>query len=691
MRRREFVKLIAAGGGATLLTGCGRSRPPSERASRRVYLIAFDGLDYRVARQLLEAGRLPNLARLSAGGSFTRLRTSTPPQTPVAFSSIISGADPGLHQVFDFIHREVAPSDSRLPMQPYFSTAKAETAESNWVVPLGSWQIPLSGGQTSLLRQGPAFWDYLIEGGIDASVYYAPSNYPAQRPSGPGRFRAISGMGTPDLLGGYGEFTLFTPSVPRSGRHVGGGRFVFLSMLGNRGSAELIGPENPLRRPATDGKLPRMTVPVNVVRDASAPVAKIDVGGTTLLLNEGEWSDWVPIRFPTALPGSSVTDVLGAPTAVPGAVRLFLKQVHPKFELYASPVNVDPLDPAVPISLPESFAADLARRHGRFYTAGIPEDTKALSHGALAEEQFLAQTQLVLDERIAHYRAALADHDRGCLFFYFGDTDLVQHMFWRDRDPAHPGRDPNQGDQFAGVVEELYVKADALVGELLEQARDDDTILVFSDHGFTTFRRGFNLNTWLADQGFLAPRPGAANPNAEMFADVDWSRSRAYGLGLNGLYLNLAGRERQGTVRSDRRGSLLAELREKLLEVRDDDGSRIVEQVDLIEDIYPNADPLIAPDMLIGYSDGYRASWGTVLGARPTQLVEDNHDRWSGDHSVAADVVPGVLFSNRPVAVENPGLSDLAPTVLAAYGIRPAGQMSGRPLFADRPDLPALG
>ncbi|MEX0677024.1 MAG: alkaline phosphatase family protein [Pirellulales bacterium] len=681
MRRRDFVKLMVSAGGATLAPGCGRVAPGRAATSRRVYLVAFDGLDYRIARRLLDAGRLPNLARLAEGGSFLPLGTSTPPQTPVAFSSIISGADPGLHQVFDFIHREVAPRDSALIMRPYFSTAKVETPENNWAVPLGSWRFLLTGGQTAQLRRGPAFWDYLIEHGIDTSVYYVPANYPPEMPSGPGRFRAISGMGTPDLLGGYGEFTLFTPGVGRQGRQVGGGRFAFLSMLGNRGRAELLGPENYLRQPDAAGRVPRMTVPIDIVRDPAAPVAKIVIGGTTLLLNEGEWSDWIGVLFQTALPGSSVVGALGAPTAMPGMVRLFLKQVHPKFELYVSPVNMDPLEPANQISVPQDFARDLARRHGRFYTAGIPEDTKALSHGALAEEQFLEQTRLALNERIDHYRQALAELDGGCLFFYFGDTDLVQHMFWRDCDPDHPGRDPRQGDQFAQVVEELYVKADGLVGDLLKHATDDDTILVFSDHGFTTFRRGFNLNSWLADNGFLADRPGSLHADSEMFVDVDWARTRAYGLGLNGLYLNLAGRERHGTVKSAARGSVLAELRDKLLEVRDDDGSRIVERVDFVEDIYPGADPLIAPDVLIGYSDGYRASWGTVLGARPHDHVENNLDRWSGDHSLSARLVPGVLFSNRRVAIEDPTVSDIAPTVLAAYQIATPPQMTGRPLF----------
>jgi predicted AlkP superfamily phosphohydrolase/phosphomutase len=684
MQRRDFGKLIGAAGAAALASGCGGPAPRhGPAASRRVYLVAFDGLDPRIARRLMDAGKLSNFARLSASGSFTSIKTSTPPHTPVAFSSIISGADPGLHQIFDFIHRDVnPPRGSKLVFRPYFSTADTAAPENARALSLGSWRLPLSSGHTLLLRRGKAFWDYLVEHGVDTAVYYVPSNYPPELPSGPGRFRAISGMGTPDLLGGYGEFTLFTPDAPRGGRQVGGGRFEFLSMLSHRGRAELVGPENYLRKADASGRVPTMRVPIDIVRDPVAPVARIALGGTTLLLNEGEWSGWVPLVFETRLPGSSLAGAVGAPTSVGGAVRLFLKQVHPKFELYVSPINIDPANPANPISVPAAFSQQLVARHGRFHTLGIPEDTKALSHGALSEEQFLAQTRRVLDERIEQYRAALADFKAGCLFFYFGDTDLVQHMFWRDRDPEHPGRDPRQGERFAQVVEDLYVKADSLVGELLKQARAGDTILVFSDHGFTTFRRGFNLNTWLADNGFLGVRPGSTYSDAEMFVDVDWAKTRAYGLGLNGLYLNLAGRERFGTLKSNQRRGALGELRDKLLEVSDANGRKVIERVDLVEERYPSADERIAPDLLVGYADGYRASWGTVLGARPAAQIEDNMDRWSGDHSIAANLVPGLLLTNRPITAGEPSISDLAPTALAAFGIAKPSQMSGRPLFA---------
>lgn len=682
MRRREFVKLVATSAGAALLSSCGHPAGDSSSAGRRVLIVAFDGLDPRILRSLMAAGRLPNFSRLARDGSFQQIATSTPPHTPVAFSSIISGTDPGTHQIFDFIHRDPDPK-SNAPLRPYFSTAEADSSEYQRAISLGGWRLPLSGGGVRLLRRGKSFWDYLVAQGIDTDIYYLPANYPAQTPQGPGRFRAISGMGTPDLLGTYGEFTLFSADAPLGGRAVGGGQFTHLDLVGDRGRAELIGPPNFLREPPASGQAEPMKAVVEVVRDRTNPVVKIRISGQTVVLNEGEWSNWVPVEFATGVPGATMLKATGAPTSLWGMVRLYAKQVHPKFELYVSPVNIDPLQPANPITVPASFSRELANRYGRFHTLGIPEDTKALSHGALGEDEFLAQARGGMKERREQFRGALADFRAGCLFFYFGASDLVQHMFWRDRDPEHPGRIPEQAERYGTVIDDIYVEADQIVGEALSAARDGDTLLVMSDHGFTTFRRGFNLNTWLLEQGFLKPQPGNWQGAPNLLVNTDWSRTRAYGLGMNGVYVNDAGREKHGIVKAAAKRSLLGEVRDKLMEVRDTNGTSIIRRVDLVADLYPTADPAIAPDLIVGYNDGYRASWDTVLGDMPRELVVDNLDRWSGEHLIAAELVPGILLSNRKFAVAEPTIRDIAPTILAAFGVPKPSEMTGQDLFAD--------
>ncbi|MEX0610886.1 MAG: alkaline phosphatase family protein [Pirellulales bacterium] len=681
MRRREFVKLVATSAGATLLTSCGGTAGESPPSGRRVLVVAFDGLDPRILRSLMATGRLPNFSRLAQVGSFQQIATSTPPHTPVAFSSIISGTDPGTHQIFDFIHRDPKP-DTNAPLRPYFSTAEADSSEHQRAISLGGWRLPLSGGGVRLLRQGKSFWDYLVARGIDTDIYYLPANYPPQSPQGPGRFRAISGMGTPDLLGTYGEFTLFTPDAPRRGRTVGGGRFAYLELVGDRGSAELIGPPNFLRQPGASGEAEPMKAAIEIVRDRTNAFARIRISGQTVLLKEGEWSDWIPVEFATGVPGTTMLKATGAPTSVWGMVRLYAKQVHPKFELYVSPVNIDPLRPANPITVPASFSGELARRYGRFHTLGIPEDTKALSHGALGEDEFLAQARSGMKERRKQFRGVLADFRRGCLFFYFGASDLVQHMFWRDRDPEHPGRVPEQAERYSGVVDDVYVEADQVVGEALSASRAGDTLLVMSDHGFTTFRRGFNLNTWLLQQAFIKPQPGNWQGANHLLVNVDWSKTRAYGLGMNGVYVNLAGREKHGIVKAAAKRSVLGEIRDKLMEARDINGTPMIRRVDLVEDLYPRADPSIAPDLIVGYNDGYRASWETVLGEMPRELVVDNLDRWSGEHLIAAELVPGILLTNRKIAVDEPTIRDIAPTILAAFDIPLPAEMTGQNLFA---------
>ncbi|MHC4774890.1 MAG: alkaline phosphatase family protein [Planctomycetota bacterium] len=684
MRRRDFLTSMLSAAGGTMLCSCGApsgSAPVGRRG--RVLILAFDGLDPRIVRQLMAQRRLPGFARVASEGSFKAIASSSPPQTPVAFSNIISGADPGSHSIFDFIHRDPNPAGTPLAVMPYFSMSAASDPASAVSLPLGRWRLPLSGGEMKQLRRGPEFWDYLVKRGADVSVYDMPATYPPPEVQGKGRFRCVSGMGTPDLLGGYGEFTMLDTDAPLRDRLVGGGRFVHLAMRKDRATATLQGPENFLLEPQ-EGKRPeKMTVELSIVRDPDHDVAKIEVGDRMVLLNAGEWSDWVQLDFETGMPGSTALSAAGAPTSIRGMVRFYLKEVRPGFKLYVSPINIDPSDPINPISSPSGLSKRIAKRDGLYYTAGIPEDTKALSHGALNEDEFRQQAYLVLEERAEQCRHALGGFGQGCMLAYFGTPDLVQHMFWRDRDPQHPGRLPEQGDRYRDVIDDLYVACDGIVAQCLPHLRDEDTLIILSDHGFTTFRRGFSVNTWLVENGYMKVRDPGRMGQGEMFVNTDWSRTRAYAMGLNSLYVNLRGREKYGTVGPGRKRAVMDEVAQALLGAKDDDGSAVVARVEIVEDVYPNADATIAPDMVVGYADGYRSSWDTALGGMPEQVIEDNLDRWSGTHCIAAGLVPGMLITNQPVVAEQPALWDIAPTVLDLFGIATPPEMRGRPLFRE--------
>ncbi len=644
----------------------------------RVLVLGVDGMDPTLLEALLRDGRMPNFARLAASGSFSPLRTSIPPQSPVAWSNFITGAGPGTHQIYDFIHRDAAPGAGGPAVAPYLSTSTVEPPSRDWHLPFGDWRIPLFGSSTVSLRKGEPFWDRLVDHGVETTIYRVPANYPPPG-SQPG-FRCLCGMGTPDLLGTYGEFTFFSTDPLVVGRETSGGRFVRLRIQRGRGVGTLVGPDNFLRAPDERGEVPPLTATFDITLDREREMARIQLGDEVRLLQVGEWSDWTPVDFETELPASWLASGVGLPTIVGAMVRFYLKSVAPEVEMYVSPLNIDPMRPANPVGAPGSFAREIAEDTGRFYTTGIPEDTKALRSDALSEDEFIEQVTVLKAERLAQYRQALADFDEGFLFFYFGHVDQLSHIFWRDTDPDHPAYTPEEGAKYGSVITDAYLEMDGLLGEAMATMDDDDLVMVMSDHGFTSFRRGVNLNAWLLENGYLTLTDERARGVSRFFAGVDWANTKAYALGLNGLYINLQGREQYGVVPPAEKDALVAEIGEKLLRLTDADGEPAIDEMDVVERVHAGADEQIAPDMIVGYADTYRGSWSTAEGGIGQSIIENNMDRWSGDHCIAHRIVPGILVMNRPLTKEDPDLTDLAPTILRAFGVEPPASMTGRPL-----------
>jgi predicted AlkP superfamily phosphohydrolase/phosphomutase len=662
----------------------------------RLLVIGMDGLDPDLLNTMLAAGELPNFAKVIATGDYKRLATAMPPQSPVAWANFISGSHPGKHQIYDFIHRDPSPPIEGLAVMPVQSISETRAVEPAWYSPARKWEsvpwgsrfrIPLRAEETVSLRKGDTFWDHLTARGVETAVYRVPANYPPDDADGNGHFCCVSGMGTPELRGGDGSFTFYGEDVPLGGRSLGGGSFVRLFVRDDWAEAQIEGPDNFLQTPDRRDRVSKLSAKFEVARDPEDDTAKISLGDETVLLQKGEWSRWVPLTFETGIPGSMVLSAMTLPTSVSGMVRFHLSSVHPKLEVFMSPVNFDPFDPTNPISTPPELAAEIAEDVGRYYTTGIPQEHKALRYDAISPDDFLAQTQLVLNERAAQFTRALGKFESGCLFYYFGASDLLGHMFWRDRDPGHPGRKPEEAAKYGRVMEDCYIRMDGLVGEALAALSDADTLIIMSDHGFNSFRRGFNVNTWLVQAGYMKlwdedPDRMAGYSN---FENVKWEETRAYALGLNSLYINLKGREKEGIVEPAERAALLKEIGDKLLAIRDEavEGAPApIVKVYVTEDIYPGADPRVAPDLLIGYGANYRVSWSTALGGMPKDVIEDNLERWSGDHCIAADVVPGVIVTNRKLAVSDPALSDMGPTILQVFGIATPETMTGRPLLS---------
>ncbi|MBI3646661.1 MAG: alkaline phosphatase family protein [Acidobacteriales bacterium] len=640
-----------------LFLSCERARGGSA-GGKRLIILGIDGMDPDLLTKFMAEGKMPNFARLAQQGSFRRLTTSIPPQSPVAWSNLITGMNAGGHGIFDFIHRDPK------TFQLYFSTSRVEGPKHS--LHLGNWVIPLGSGSAEQLRHGKAFWEILDEQGIPNSVYRIPANFPPISAKG----RTLSGMGTPDLRGTYGTFTFYTDDATAVAGAVEGGEVVQVEVQNSRVTSHLIGPENTFRKNS-----PPATEPFTVDVDPLEPVARVSFQNQQFVLKEGEWSGWVPVEF-------QLVPFIGN---VKGICRFFLKQAHPRFQLYVSPINIDPENPALPISTPSGYSRDLAKEIGEYHTQGIAEDTKALSDGVLDDKEYLEQARTVLAEHRRAFDAEFPKFRQGLFFFYFSSLDLNGHMMWRLTDPRHPAYDPTLAAQYGNALEEFYQQIDQVLGEVLRKIDADTTLLVLSDHGFAPYRRSFNLNTWLLNNGYITLEAGSTPDANQPFAEVDWSRTRAYALGLNGLYVSQRGREREGIVEPGQADALLREIRQKLLEIRDPkDNSQVITRVDLASEAYQGPYARTGPDALVGYNRGYRAGWRTILGAFPPDVLEDNTNAWSGDHCMDYTKVPGVLLSNRKIDAQNPALTDIAPTILAEFGIAKTKDMMGQSVFHPR-------
>jgi len=634
-----------------LLTSCRWNPLPTESSARKMIILGIDGMDPLILKRLMDEGKLPHFKRLETEGGFRPLATTTPPQSPVAWSTFITGTNPGGHEIYDFIHRDPA------TMQLYFSTSKAEPAER--VIRFGDWIFPLSAGKVTLLRQGKSFWEILEDRGVPATIVRIPANFPPVDTSA----LQLSGMGTPDLQGTYGTFAFYT-DVPEQYQGVSGGTLFPVRVEQQRVNAKLVGPRNDFRKNG-----PASTLDFSVFVDARHPVIQIEVDGQRVQLAEKQWSDWLPVSFELAL----------FVPRVRGVCRFYLKEVRPHFKLYVSPINIDPASPALPISTPNSYSAELQDHLGMFYTQGIPQDTKALASEVFDDGEFLQQAHFVFEEELKMLNYHLARFKEGLLFLYFGTVDQLSHTFWRSFDTQHPAHEP--GNRYAGVIEDAYRKMDGALAALLEKVDAQTTLLVLSDHGFAPFYRAFHLNSWLRSQGYVSLLDFS---EGEMLQNVDWKNTRAYATGFNLLYLNLRGREKEGIVSyGAEQQALLAELTTRLLALRDPiNGEAVVTRVDRGLDVYPGEAAGTVPDLVVGYNRGYRASWETALGKFPREILRDNTEKWSGDHLIAADWVPGVILSNRKVVAPNASLLDIAPTVLAEFEIAQPDAMNGRSVLA---------
>ncbi len=659
MKRRDFIKSAGTVVAASPFMNFGAGI----KNNKRMIVLGFDGMDPLITYEMMKRGELPNLKRLAQSGTFSMMRTTIPPQSPVAWGSFITGSDPGTYGLFDFVHRDP---------ETYFPiTSGAETIPASLNIKLGKYKIPLKPSKIVLRREGKAFWDYLEEKDVDATIFKIPSNYPPSKT----KQRTISGMGTPDIHGTYGIYTLYTSDEEEAMKDISPNNlsYAYLNEENVLEDGEIKGPDNDL---VEDGG--KTKVPFKVYVDKENKTARIDVDGKEILIAEKEYSDWVEIDFPLIKGVSSIT----------GMVKFFMMNIEKNFRLYISPVHISPLNPAVEISTPSGYSKELAKKGGLFHTIGLPADTKALSQQTFGVEEFLTQSVSVFDESKKlfgiEYERFLNKKD-GFLFFYFGSLDQGQHMLWSLTDKAHPYYHPEEANRYGYMKDELYRMHDRILGDVLNTIPKDTGIIVLSDHGFGTFRRKVNVNTFLFNEGYLKLRVKEIDTEISLLDDYDeydWGNTKAYTVGLNGLYLNMKGRESQGIVTKNERRKLLEEIQGKLLEIRDpENGEQVITEAFISEDHYSPDFIVRSPDIILGFNKGYRSGDSSALGGVTKEIVMDNMNWWAGDHCINPRHVPASFFSNFPINKKIPSIKDMAPTILKYFGINETPTMNGDSLI----------
>ena len=612
---------------------------------KKLIFVGLDGYDPRTAERLMAEGKLPNLKRLAEEGSYRRLRTTFPSLSPVAWSTFATGVSPARHNIFDFLNRNLK---SYLP-----ELSSSRVNKPRRALKIGRYRIPLSRPSVDLRRKSVPFWKILGRHEVDCTILRVPITFPPEKFNG----RLLSAMCTPDLRGTQGSFSFFSTRNEKV-TYESGSRYP-LERNGEVVKGVLEGPDHPLVPEA--GKL---GVPFTIRLNGSREAATLEISGEKHPLRVGEYTPWIQVTFKA-----------GVAVKARGICRFLLNQIEPDVNLYVTPINIDPENPALPISHPSYYSAYLAKLLGAFATVGMAEDTWALNEGAIDEEAFLRQAWMIHEEREKMFFNALDRLREGVAACVFDASDRIQHMFYRYLEGRAEG-------PLAGTIEQMYRRMDELVGRVMKYVDENTVLFVLSDHGFGSFRRGINLNTWLRENGYLVLKDGAETAGP-YFKGVDWSRTKAYTLGLAGLYLNLKGREAEGIVEPGREAEeLKAELIGKLSGLKDPvTGETAIQRVYATNRLYRGPYLEEAPDLIVGYADGYRTSWAAAQGIVEKEVFTDNSKAWSGDHSVDPVLVPGVLFSNRKIAAEDPGIEDMAPTALDLFGLPRPRYMEGRSVF----------
>jgi len=562
-------------------------------------IVGFDSFDPAIFEKLQNAGKMPNLTKFVSQGGYSRLEVCSPPQTEVSWTSMATGVDPGSHGIFDFVHRV---PETYVPYVSLLPTKRNV---------LGEQFLPPYTTRT--------IFQEAADMGYPATALWWPALFPA-RPELP--VATIPGLGTPDIRGQLGVGTYLT-TEPEEKKKV---KVIPLKAVNSgRFAAMLEGPQVKAKdgmRPAT------LPVMVDIIDDKSA---NLTIGKQTIQLSLGTWSPIIELKFQA-----------GFAFTIHAITQIILTKIKGRVSLYFLPLQIHPLHSLWHYATPSSLVKDSWEKTGPFLTLGWPQDTNALEDNCITDEQFLNLCDSIFASRKKIFFLQLDRFSEGVLAGIFDCLDRVQHMFLRrDRD----------------IVEQWYMKLDQFVGEV--QTRIDQRglekvrLLILSDHGFRTFENKIHLNRWLVENGYMRLSRQAESPDLTCVA---WEDTRAYALGLNSVYLNIANREGKGVVQPQEIENLLEEIKTKLLSWTVEDGRQVISRVLLKHEAFNGPYARLGPDLVIGYAPGFRASSETGLGKSASISVEANTDHWGADHCIDSTKVPAVIFANRDIK-NMPGLS----------------------------------
>jgi predicted AlkP superfamily phosphohydrolase/phosphomutase len=672
---------------ATALSTFWSRSAPKSRYWQKMVILGFDGMDPKLVEQLVADRKLPNIKRLIDQGGLYPLGTTHSAESPTAWASFATGMNPGKHNIYDFLVRDTA------TYLPDLGMVRREPARFLF------GYVPIARPKVHSIRGGTSFWVTAGRAGVRSSILTVPVTFPPEEvPNG----ELLSGLPLPDIRGTMGTFYYFATDLSRyeEGNTEMGGILKRLLVENDVAHTELIGPPNPLVRQQIEqirrkGPLSEqdraqlaelqaredVRLPMTVRWNRTGKTATVDLGGQSITLQPGHWSKWVDLEFR-----------INFLVRIRGMAQLLLMNADRELQLYVSPVNWKPDAPPIPMSYPAGFSADLFDKIGYYRTLGWAEATWPLNEARMDEQTFMDDLYKAFDDRAQVILTRLTAREWDLMVGVIESTDRVQHMMWRLIDPKHPMYDPALAAKFGGAIESVYRRADAFVGEVMDRVDPGTPILVVSDHGFHSWRKAVNLNTWLVQNGYMTlqgQRPADKKLDdlfggGTFWENVDWTRTRAYAMGIGQIYFNLRGRESQGIVSPGAEARQLAdELTGKLLTMKDpDDGAPIIRSVYKRDDIYSGEFLNNASELQVGMHEGYRVSWQTTLGGSPEGLVYPNMKKWSADHGgYDYATTAGVLIANRRLTTSTPTIMDLAPTVLKYFGVPVPAEIDGKAVF----------